>query len=78
MDKKKGSVLEFFTTDLTKKAGSGLIDPVVGRRQEIERLVSILNRRTKNNPIFSFYCEIVEYQFPYLKEFDVQFDQIMI
>ena len=50
-DAKKGSVLEYFTTDLTKKASGGLIDPVVGRKQEIERLVSILNRRTKNNPI---------------------------
>jgi ATP-dependent Clp protease ATP-binding subunit ClpC len=51
MDAKKGNLLEFFTTDLTKKAKDGLIDPVVGRKHEIERLVSILNRRTKNNPI---------------------------
>ncbi len=50
-DNKKGGLLEYFTTDLTKKAASGLIDPVVGRRREIERMVSILNRRTKNNPI---------------------------
>ena len=50
-DAKKASVLEYFTTDLTKKAGTGLIDPVVGRKTEIERLISILNRRTKNNPI---------------------------
>jgi ATP-dependent Clp protease ATP-binding subunit ClpC len=48
---KKGGLLEFFTTDLTKKALSGLVDPVIGRKSEIERLVSILNRRTKNNPI---------------------------
>lgn len=47
----KGSVLEYFTTDLTKKASQGLVDPVVGRKKEIERLVSILNRRTKNNPV---------------------------
>lgn len=47
----KGNLLEFFTTDLTKKAKDGLIDPVVGRKREIERLISILNRRTKNNPL---------------------------
>lgn len=51
MDSKKGSLLEYFTTDLTKKAKDGLIDPVIGRKREIERLVSILNRRTKNNPL---------------------------
>ncbi|MBI5530299.1 MAG: ATP-dependent Clp protease ATP-binding subunit [Candidatus Doudnabacteria bacterium] len=51
MDPKKGNLLEYFTTDLTKKAGQGLIDPVIGRRHEIERMISILNRRTKNNPI---------------------------
>ncbi|MDE2311942.1 MAG: ATP-dependent Clp protease ATP-binding subunit [Patescibacteria group bacterium] len=50
-EQKKGNVLEYFTTDLTKKAQSGLIDPVIGRKREIERVVSILNRRTKNNPI---------------------------
>lgn len=48
---KKQSVLEYFTTDLTKRAKDGLIDPVIGRRREIERMISILNRRTKNNPI---------------------------
>lgn len=48
---KKQNLLEYFTTDLTKRAKEGLIDPVVGRKHEIERLVSILNRRTKNNPI---------------------------
>ena len=47
----RGNVLEYFTTDLTKKASQGLIDPVIGRKKEIERLVSILNRRTKNNPV---------------------------
>lgn len=51
MDSKKGSVLEYFTTDLTKKAAQGLIDPVIGRKNEIERVISILNRRTKNNPV---------------------------
>ncbi len=47
----KGSALDYFTTDLTKKAAQGKIDPVVGRKKEIDRMVSILNRRTKNNPV---------------------------
>jgi ATP-dependent Clp protease ATP-binding subunit ClpC len=48
---KKEGLLEYFTTDITKKAKNGLVDPVIGRKAEIERLISILNRRTKNNPI---------------------------
>ncbi len=48
---KKGNLLEFFTTDLTKKAQNGMIDPVIGRKSEIDRMISILNRRTKNNPL---------------------------
>lgn len=48
---KREGLLEYFTTDLTKKAKNGLIDPVIGRKTEIERLISILNRRTKNNPL---------------------------
>jgi ATP-dependent Clp protease ATP-binding subunit ClpC len=51
MDMKKGNMLEYFTIDLTKKAAQGSIDPVIGRKKEIERLVSILGRRTKNNPV---------------------------
>lgn len=47
----KGNALEYFATDLTKKAAQGGIDPVIGRKKEIERLVSILGRRTKNNPV---------------------------
>ncbi|MEK7162127.1 MAG: ATP-dependent Clp protease ATP-binding subunit, partial [Patescibacteria group bacterium] len=50
-DRKKSGILELFTTDLTKKAAQGLVDPVIGRKYEIERMVSILNRRTKNNPL---------------------------
>ncbi len=50
-ENKKGGLLEYFTTDLTKKAAGGLVDPVIGRKKEIERLVSILGRRTKNNPV---------------------------
>lgn len=47
----KTPALDYFTTDLSKKAMKGQIDPVIGRKPEIERLVSILNRRTKNNPV---------------------------
>jgi len=47
----KTSALEYFTTDLTKRAAQGKIDPVIGRKKEIERMISILNRRTKNNPV---------------------------
>ncbi len=47
----KTPALDYFTTDLSKKALKGKIDPVIGRKGEIERLISILNRRTKNNPV---------------------------
>lgn len=50
-DQKKNGILEYFTTDLTKKAAAGNIDPVIGRKKEIERMISILGRRTKNNPV---------------------------
>ncbi len=51
-DKKdsKTPALDFFGQDLTEKARSGKIDPVIGRNTEIDRLISILNRKTKNNP----------------------------
>lgn len=42
--------LDFFSTDLTKEAREGKIDKIIGRHQEIERLIAILNRKTKNNP----------------------------
>lgn len=45
------SVLEEFGTDLTTMAAAGKLDPVIGRDMEIERVVQILGRRTKNNPI---------------------------
>ncbi len=45
------SVLEEFGTDLTTLAAAGKLDPVIGRDMEIERVVQILGRRTKNNPI---------------------------
>lgn len=49
--KSKTPVLEGFATDLTKAARDGRLDPVIGREKEISRVISILNRRTKNNPV---------------------------
>ncbi len=43
--------LDFFSNDLTEEAKSGKLDKVIGREQEIERLIAILNRKTKNNPV---------------------------
>lgn len=45
-----GGMLEQFATDLTMQAAEGKLDPVVGRETEIERLMQVLSRRTKNNP----------------------------
>ncbi len=42
--------LNQFGTDLTKQAEEGKLDPIVGRKDEIERVIQILSRRTKNNP----------------------------
>ena len=47
----RGGALETFGTDLTLKARRGELDPVIGRAQQEERLVTILSRRTKNNPV---------------------------
>ncbi len=47
----KTPVLDQFSTDLTGLAEKGKIDPVIGRDEEIERVVQILSRRSKNNPI---------------------------
>ncbi|NET37341.1 MAG: ATP-dependent Clp protease ATP-binding subunit [Cyanothece sp. SIO1E1] len=47
----KLKALEEFGTDLTKLAAEGKTDPVVGRCKEIERVIQILGRRTKNNPL---------------------------
>ncbi|MGD1854934.1 MAG: ATP-dependent Clp protease ATP-binding subunit [Leptolyngbyaceae cyanobacterium] len=49
--KRGGGVLAEFSTDLTELAANGKLDPVIGRAQEIERVVQILGRRTKNNPV---------------------------
>ena len=43
--------LDQFSRDLTKAAQAGELDPVIGRAREIERIVQILSRRTKNNPV---------------------------
>jgi len=45
------TALDFFGTDLTEKARAGELDPVVGREKQIRRIVTILGRRTKNNPV---------------------------
>jgi len=44
------SLLEQMAVDLTEQARRGLLDPVIGRQTEIERVIQILARRTKNNP----------------------------
>lgn len=43
--------LEKYTTNLNKKAEEGKIDPVIGRDKEIKRIIQVLSRRTKNNPV---------------------------
>ena len=50
-NRSKTPTLDEFGTDLTKKASDGRLDPVVGRAKEIERVIQILGRRTKNNPV---------------------------
>ena len=45
------SMLEQFGTDLTAKAKAGKLDPVIGRAAEIERVMQVLSRRQKNNPL---------------------------
>ncbi len=48
---KKRKTLETFGTNLTRRAAEGKIDDVVGREREISRIIQILNRRSKNNPV---------------------------
>ena len=50
-EKSKTPALDEFGRDLTELAQSGKLDPVIGRENEIERVVQILSRRTKNNPV---------------------------
>lgn len=49
--KGRKTALDFFGTDMTAEARAGKLDPVVGREQQIRRVITILNRRTKNNPV---------------------------
>ncbi len=48
----KTPALDYFTTDLTVECRQGKLSPVIGRKKEIERGISILCRKTKNNPVF--------------------------
>ncbi|MBI2029954.1 ATP-dependent Clp protease ATP-binding subunit [Candidatus Gottesmanbacteria bacterium] len=50
-EKKAASSIDQYCEDLTQKARDGKLDPVVGRSSEIERVIHILSRRTKNNPV---------------------------
>lgn len=49
--KPRGSALELFSRDLTQFAREGKLDPIIGRENEIERVIQILSRRKKNNPV---------------------------
>ena len=49
--KKSTPLLDKFSKDLTHMAGNDKIDPVIGRKKEIDRVIHILSRRTKNNPV---------------------------
>ena len=48
---KESSLLAEFSRDLTQAAADGLLDPLIGRENELERVIQILCRRTKNNPV---------------------------
>jgi len=49
--KGKKTALDYYGTDITAQAHQGMLDPVVGRDAQIRRVITILNRRTKNNPV---------------------------
>ena len=49
--KSQGGVSMPFGTDLTQKAREGKVDPVIGRKKEIDKIIQVLSRRTKNNPV---------------------------
>lgn len=51
MDESGSSPLELYTTNLNARAKLGLIDPLIGREEEIERAIQVLCRRRKNNPL---------------------------
>jgi ATP-dependent Clp protease ATP-binding subunit ClpC len=50
-EKSKTPTLDQYSRDLTKLASEGKLDPVIGRAKEVQRVVQILSRRTKNNPV---------------------------
>lgn len=49
--RRRSSALDFFGIDLTEKAKNKELDPVIGREPQLKRMITILNRRTKNNPV---------------------------
>ena len=49
--KSETKTLDQFSRDLTEAAGLGTLDPVIGREKEVQRVIQILSRRTKNNPV---------------------------
>ncbi len=51
MPENKFQVLEKYSINLTKKAREGKLDPVIGRDEELRRVIQVLSRRTKNNPV---------------------------
>src|SRR5919106_1462983 len=60
--KKSSKLLDQFGRNLTKLAAEGKLDPVVGRETEIERIMQILSRRTKNNPVLIGAPTLDEYR----------------
>jgi ATP-dependent Clp protease ATP-binding subunit ClpA len=50
--KKKADPLELYTVELVKRAREGKLDPLIGRKAELERTIQVLCRRRKNNPVF--------------------------
>ena len=48
---RKGGFLKFFSRDITELAKKGKLDPIIGRKREMERIIEILGRRKKNNPV---------------------------
>jgi len=50
-NKSQTPALDYFTTNLNEKYQKGELDPIIGRDEEIERMIHILNRKTKNNPV---------------------------
>ena len=51
LEKKEASALEAFTLNLNREAKNGRIDPLIGRQEEVQRVIQVLARRSKNNPL---------------------------